>query len=404
MSIVALQARARRLGEIRLGDKAPSGYPVSLDTFRLTSAAKGLLDQAAVLWGGEVRPWQPNERGAPKWQLVTETSELPVVVPPTDPESVTFYELWSAGGLQRRCNGEYIVSKGETIPCQCDPDNRECSMVTRLSLMLPDLPDIGIWTLSSTGYYAATEIAMSIEIVMHAAQTTGLLPKATLAIEHREIKRPGQGVKKFVVPVLRFADTLSTFLDIDDAGAVALPSGSHRHLPVGEAVEAGALGTVQHQPESPPAAPSDLRDEARVVVQTPDGAVINFGEDAVTDLIEAEVVETPGFIEGEIVESEVVLAEVVDHPAVDDAWSELLTILSEKPDDGSMGKVQDRTYRLYTFMHRAGLWGEHARVDALRSHYDTEHLTSLRKAELNEFAVKSFDAAKATVTNADDNE
>jgi hypothetical protein len=381
VSIVELQARARRLGEIRLGDKAPSGYPVSLDTFRLTSAAKGLLDRAAELWGGEVKPWEA------KWQVVTEAKELPVIVPPQDPDNVTWYELWSQGGLQRRCDGE-MMQDGD--PCICDPDERVCSMVTRLSLMLPDMPDVGIWTLSSTGYYAASEMAMSIKIVMQAAQKTGMLPEATLAIDHREIKRPGEQLKKFVVPILRFADTLGSFIDVD--GGVALPSGSHRHLPVGEAVEAETLGSVQHQPESPPAA------QPIVATIVEDQGIKVTLADIVED---AEQRGRDEVLEAQVVDDEP-LAEVVDHPTVDDAWSELLNILSEKPDEGTMGNVQDRTYRLYTFMHRAGMWGEHAREAALQLHYGTEHLTSLRKAELNEFAVKSFDAAKAAVTEDDD--
>ncbi|KKK59048.1 hypothetical protein LCGC14_3038310, partial [marine sediment metagenome] len=180
MSIVDLQLKARRLGEIRLGDTVTRDgktYPISLDTFRLTSVAKGLLDQAAKLWGGKVVPWQASEKSAAKWQLVTDTSELPVYVAPQDPDSVTWYESWTAGGLQRRCDGESIVNRGgEVLPCVCDPENRECRMVTRLQVMLPDLPDVGVWTLSSTGFYAASEIAMSIQIVMKSAQVTGALP------------------------------------------------------------------------------------------------------------------------------------------------------------------------------------------------------------------------------------
>ncbi len=165
MSIVDLQLKARRLGEIRLGDTVTRDgktYPVSLDTFRLTSISKGLLVKAAELWGGEVTPWQASENSAAKFQITTNVSELPVYVAPQDPDSVTWYESWTAGGLQRRCDGETIISRsGEGLPCVCDPDDRECRMVTRLQVMLPDLPDVGVWTLSSTGFYAASEIATS---------------------------------------------------------------------------------------------------------------------------------------------------------------------------------------------------------------------------------------------------
>lgn len=349
MSIVELQKRARRLGEIRLGDtvtKNGKTRPVSLDTFRLTSAAKGLLTQAADLWGGEVVPWDR------KWQLVTDASELPIIVPPQDPDNVTWYEAWTAAGLQRRCDGETIVNRDEGLPCVCDPNHRECRMVTRLQVMLPDLPDVGVWTLSSTGYYAAAEMAMSIQIVMDAAQKTGLLPAASLAIEHREIKRPNEPLKKFVVPVLRFADPLSTFLDTPQLApqdtAPALPQAG------GEGSEGEAAPDTAHpHPVLPPSEPT-------------------FDQPNPQPEVEAEVVdEVP-----------------------DDAWPELLALLNEAPADGVMDEIKDRVYRLYRLMHVVGVWPENARQAALQKHYQTEHLSDLRKAELSVFASKSFMAAK----------
>lgn len=364
MSIVALQKRARRLGEIRLGDTAPTKSggtrPVKLDTFRLTSVAKGLLDQAAALWGGEVVPWAPSERAAPRWQVITQASELPVIVPPQDPDNVSWYELWSAGGMQRRCDGDHIQVKGDPQPCVCDPDNRECRMVTRLQVMLPDLPDVGVWLLSSTGYYAASEMSMSLEVVMRTASQTGLLPAATLAIDHREIKRPGEPVKQFVVPVLRFADTLGTFID-----APSLEGKSPRSLPGGEAVGEGD-GTVQPRLNPPATAPT--LDEA--IAANPDLVV------------EAEIVEEP------------------DDEDPTDAWPGLLEILEEDPTDGAMGKVQDRMRRLYAHMAMVELWAPTALHAGLMKAYQEEHLTDLRRASLDEFATRSMDAAKEKVAEA----
>ena len=135
----------------------------------------------------------------------------------------------------------------------------------------------------------------------------------------------------------------------------------------------GAEDSVQLHSEPPPAAPLT---------------------DMVTDVVLGGVAYT---VEGRH------LGRVVElHPEDDEAWTELLNILSETADDGTMGNVQSRTYRLYTFMEKTGLWGEGARVAALQAHFGTEHLTSLRKSELNEFAVMSFDAAKAKVTEDPD--
>lgn len=360
MSIVELQKKARRLGEIRLGDtqtKNGKTFPVSLDTFRLTSTAKGLLDQAAVLWGGKVVPWQASPKSAAKWQVVTDAAELPVYVAPQDPDSVTWYESWTAAGLQRRCDGENIVNRGDPLPCVCDPNNRECRMTTRLQVMLPDLPDVGVWTLSSTGYYAAAEMAMSIQIVMSAAQKTGALPEAVLAIEHREKKEPGKPTKQFVVPVLRFADTLSSFMD---EARIALPSKeSAPSLPSGADVSGeGAVEAMQTLSAPPP-----------------------------TDVTEPEVVE--------VVEE----PEPEPEPADDQAWSDLLALLEQDESDGTMQVVEARIRKLFRLMDQAGLWPDADRTlhASLMKHDAAEHVGDLRKAELGLFATDAFAAAREKV-------
>jgi len=364
MSIVSLQKRARQLGQIRLGT-TKDGRPVSLNTVRLTSVAKGLLDQAAELWGGTVESWQPNEKSSLRWSLITETSELPVVIPPQDVDNISWYEHWGSGGLQRRCDGENIVNRDGDLPCVCDPDNRECNMVTRVNLMIPDLPDVGVWLLSSTGWYAATELAMSMQLVVQSMQKTGLLPEATLAIEQRETKRPGEPTKRYVVPTLRFADTLSTFLE----------QGPARHLPDGADGGEGE-GTVQSLPE-----PSPTPIEATTVtVEMPKVGIADRMDDVVEDAAEDA-------------------AEAAD----DAVWADLLALLEDKPDEGTMSVVETRVRKLFRYMDAADLWGDADRTlhASLAKFNGVEHLTDLRKAELGEFAVKAFEAAKAKVSEDD---
>lgn len=354
MSVLDLQKRARRLGEIRLGDtvtKDGKTRPVALETFRLTSINRHYLERAAELWGGSVIGWEPRPGASPKWQVVTNATELPVFVPPQDPDGVTWYEHWGQGGMQRRCDGENIVGREGTLPCVCDPSNRQCSLVTRLQVMLPDLPDVGVWLLSSTGYFAATELSMPIKIVMDQMAETGTLPQATLAIEPREIKRQGEPTKKFVVPVLRFADALSTFLDPSSipqglgSGSAALTSGGDH-----SSDEDAGAGV---DPSAPVPAPS-LPDE----------------------VVEAEV-----------------------EPDDEEEWSTLLALLEETPDEGTMGTVDTRIRSLFKLMDAVGLWPneEHTRHTTVQKHFGTIHLSDLRKQQLNEFAVSAFDAAKGKV-------
>ena len=370
MSIVALQTRARRLGEIRLGDTETKGdktYPISLDTFRLTSAAKGLLEQASKLWGGEFVPWQPTERSNPKWQVVTEAAELPVVIPAQDPNNVTWYELWSAGGLQRRCNGESVLNRDDPIPCVCNPEDRECKRHTRVSFMLPDLPDIGVWLLSSTGYYAAVELGATVSIIVRRMENTGWLPEATLAIDHREDKRPGQPPHRFVVPIIRTPAPLREFLENSRSPALSSQGGNEQEG--GEDQGASKL----ESPTDPPVLLESDDDEL-----TPD---------------ELRMVEPSDIAPGQIRHP--------DPPDPGEAWDELMTLLNGDPADGTIDDIQKRIYDLFTLMHSVDLWGEHARVAALQKKYGHEHLTDLRKPGLVTFATTAWLKAKEDIEKAE---
>src|SRR5690606_36837148 len=104
-------------------------------------------------WGGEVRPW--DNGGSPEHELYTDTNQVPVVVPPTEMAFSQWYEQWSAGGCQVRCDGQWD-QQGDRA-CHCDPESRACKITTRLSVMLPDLPGLGVWRVETHGYYAAVE-------------------------------------------------------------------------------------------------------------------------------------------------------------------------------------------------------------------------------------------------------
>ena len=367
MSILALQTRARRLGEIRLGDtetKSGKTYPISLDTFRLTSAAKGLLDQAAKLWGGDVVPWQPSEKGNPKWQLVTETAELPVLIPPQDADNATWYELWSAGGLQRRCDGESVLNRDDPIPCLCNPEDRECKPITRVSFMLPDLPDIGVWLLSSTGYNAAVELGATVAIIVRQMADTGWLPEATLAIDYREVKRPGEPPHRFVVPIIRTPAPLREFLETSRSPALTSQGGSEQEG--GEDQGASKLESPSDSPALPEA-------------------------DIVKGIIE----------EDQTLLDKLADVEIVNPPDPGEAWDELMKLLNDDPAAGVMEDIQKRVYNLFVLMHTVDLWGENARQAALSNKYGHEHLTDLRKPGLVTFATAAWLKAKEDVERAE---
>lgn len=227
MAVLDVQKKARELGRIRMGDKGQRGQPQRLAEFRLTSPDRKLLEAAAARYGGEVRPWQGNPG---QFELYTQVSELPCMLPAQ--EVSQWYELWNAGGCARRCDGQTVTlsvnGNVDTQECVCDPDQRECKLVTRLSVILQELPGVGVWRLETHGYYAATELPAAAEILVGLARR-GAFPPAFLAIEERVVKRDG-ATKKFPVPVIRIAQPLVTLMTGEVVSTPALPAPS-RALP-----------------------------------------------------------------------------------------------------------------------------------------------------------------------------
>jgi hypothetical protein len=199
MPILDLQIRARELGRIRLGQVVPTSNgktrPSKLSQFRFTSYSRELLQHVARLYGGEVHAWQPQGGGPPGFEVITDATRVPILVPP-QPVS-QWYETWSGGGCTRRCDGTTEVITDQPCLCDPDPERRECKPTTRLNVMLRDVPGLGVWRLESHGYYAAVELPAVAEFL---ARTKGYLP-AALVLEERVVKRKGVTLR-YLVPAI----------------------------------------------------------------------------------------------------------------------------------------------------------------------------------------------------------
>lgn len=201
MSIIHLQRRISEVGRLRIGQQVAAANgkkrPAKLETWRITSPDQQRIVNLARMYGGQPREWEAPS-GA-QWEVVTETDRLPVIVPPSDMAFSQHMELWAAGGCQRRCNGQFeSISDG---PCLCNPDTPECGVHTRLSVMLRDLPGLGVFRLDTQGWYAAQELQGAVGVIALASGRGQMLP-ATLRLEQRMVKRQGETVKRFAVPVL----------------------------------------------------------------------------------------------------------------------------------------------------------------------------------------------------------
>lgn len=203
MAIIALQRRIREVGRIRLGvqgAKDGKTFPRKLDRFRFTSADRTVIEACATLYGGDASAWRNGDRD--EFEVITNAHELAVLIPPGTMAFSQFYEQWAKGFCTHRCDGEWNTVKDTA--CTCDPDDRECAATTRLSVILPDLPGLGVWRVESHGYYAAVELGAAVELIGQMAGGAGLVP-ARLRLDKRELRRLDKGkavVRKIVVPVL----------------------------------------------------------------------------------------------------------------------------------------------------------------------------------------------------------
>jgi hypothetical protein len=256
-----VQERYKELGRLRMGEvvEYASGKkgPGRLDTWRLTSPSKTLLEHAAGLWGGEVEVWENAPTEGEQFELTTEVSALAVIVPPQDIDANSWYELWSAGGIKRRCDGETDFISGRSCPC-APKETRECKPTTYLKVMLPEIPDIGTWRLVTRGWNAAAELTQVVRLLSSVAPHT--FAEASLRIESRTSKSENaQGKTEthhFIVPVLDLPFSMGDLmrhapseLTAGRGGRVGLP---------GDAPALPEAGTVSGDDESEWGAPAAL--------------------------------------------------------------------------------------------------------------------------------------------------
>ncbi len=248
--ILSLQRRMMELGRVRLGEKGPKGEPRKRDTFRFTTASQALAQAVADKYGGTAEPWPDAPDGEGYWQVATDANELDIILPPVysdaDGSSTTtwsqWFEMWSGGGCQRRCDGETEMLSGQRCLCRAaveenGEDARECQVTTRVSFMLPEIPGLGVWRLDSKGWNAATELPGTLELLVRAASEHAFI-EAVLRIEQRVKKQPGEPTKRFVVPVI---DLPSMTLKQLASGEVPLVLNAPRQSPPKPPLPRGAV-------------------------------------------------------------------------------------------------------------------------------------------------------------------
>ncbi len=257
MPILDIQKAMRQLGRIRMGNQVPTQNgktrPAKLSTWRLTSPSQELLDAAADLYGGEVKPWEGAPSEGQQFELYTEADTLDIILPPGDMALSQYYELWSGGGCARRCDGETEMLSGDACSCPVDPEQRQelankgqaCKPTTRLRIVLPRVPDIGLWRLETHGWYAAVELAGTVEIMQRLSSVTGAMVPAHLRIDQRTSKKAGE-TRHYTVPVIELRGVSAATLLTGEMPAGSLTAGEQPALPAaGPSPTAGAAPPVE---------------------------------------------------------------------------------------------------------------------------------------------------------------
>lgn len=291
MPLIDAQRRLHRTGAIRLGNKVLTGgtdrrgnprmRPNKLNTFRITSPHRHVIDAIAQRFGGTVERWQ-GHRG-PEFEAITLVAELHVLVPAqlVDPN----YEYWGGRNLlARRCDGETERLRGQ--PCLCQQWNnhehtwrkgkcticnlsqdwdgsphqhdydmgecvicgcrRPCKPTTRINVMIQGIPEAGVFKVESHGFNAAVELPALSEMIASAPVP---LP-AILGMRYEErtklVFKHGQETietYKFHVPELRFP---WIFPELLFAGSLQLEQAARAQLV--SQPQQQAIGATQETP------------------------------------------------------------------------------------------------------------------------------------------------------------
>jgi len=229
--LLNIQRRAAEHGRLRTG-YTQGNRPVRSATWVVTSHSEEHVRTAADLWGGEVEQWTPLNSNITQWRVITKASSIEALITPGDPLN-QYNEMWSAGGCQRRCDGETELLSRQ--PCLCarqfgedwhtQPKGRVCSATSRFNVMLPDLSGMGMWRAETHSFYAASEWGGMVDMVLAGTDGKGFVP-VTLRIEPRQVVRDGK-TKKFPVVVVELrgvtprqalAGPMSTAMALDPSG------------------------------------------------------------------------------------------------------------------------------------------------------------------------------------------
>jgi len=299
MPLIDVQRRMAETGAIRIGNRVltggtdrkgnPKSRPNKLDTFRVTSPYKHVIEAVARDHGGTVAEWR-HPTGM-QYEVITSVRELPVLIPQQviDPN----YEMWGNKYRDRLCDGQ--TERIRRAPCLCMRwDNhshywykgacqtcglseswegaphehryvdgfcetcgchRPCKPTTRVSAMIRNIP-AGIFKFESHGLGAASELPgfsdmiASTPIALPAILGMVFVDSIKLVIKNgREVMETRQYWKPqlqfpWLLPDMAFAEASQLESTVRAQLSISLPTRTNQ-------------AAISSAPETPPTEPED---------------------------------------------------------------------------------------------------------------------------------------------------
>jgi hypothetical protein len=243
--IINLQRQARELGRLRMGT-FDGDHPTRSETWIITSHSQEYVEAAADEWGGTAEKWTPQASEVAQWRVITDSTSLDAIMPPGDPLTQS-YEQWNRGGVVRRCDS--VTEKVSGKPCLCIAKYGEdwheagkkdvCAITSRFSVILPQMPDIGVWRMESHSYYAATEISAHVDLIRSSIGEAYAVP-IRLRIEPRDRMIKGKP-RHYSVPVVELRGVVAGQVLAGQIPAAAMS-------PIGTAAERPAIEAAKDEP------------------------------------------------------------------------------------------------------------------------------------------------------------
>jgi len=382
---IVVQSRLAHVGDIRTGTRSDKGYPTKLDTFRITTPHEAITDELAGLYGGTPTPWEDG------YELITTVNSLPVRVHTQDFDP--FLEVWSKGGLQKRCTGttEYSTDypPKKVGPCPgTTPDNRRdctygCKPTTRISVILDDATIVGSFTARTTSFNANREITQAMTLIAQQWRSGVMFPQAFLELRQETRVSKGQTTKFGVLtlrPILTTSirELMNTPQPLHPSGRPILPQ-DQPPLPDDQILEPPA-----QRAETPPPPGGESADVSALLpdtADTPPALPDDNGAGETSNTSPAVVGDT-----GRIV----ALAQLHNH--------------TTNPPTHNDTKPTIETWIRTAFQHAHNAqlpkWQTHDGPDALHlalQKLGYDHLGELRKPQLLEFAQRTHTALTDTL-------